>query len=176
MILTPYLNLEDEIFDIICNNPGIHFRGILEKCGREVGVVTYHLKILKKENAILSISHRKRVLYFDHSWSDRVNEVELLISYLRKRQSREILLFLTDPANQQLALKELAARLDRSPSNLQWHVKKLIDDHLVQPIRKGRKIILKLLVEEKILNHLGKEVFPSRWEQFLDEIEDKFGR
>lgn len=174
--MTPYLNLEHEIFYIICNNPGIHFRGILEKCAREVGVVTYHLKNLKKENAILSISHGKRVLYFDHSWSDRVDEVDLLISYLRKNQSREILLFLTDPINQQLALKEIAARLNRSPSNLQWHVKKLIDDQLLEPIRKGRKIVLKLLVEERVLDHLGKEIYPSRWEHFLDEIEDKFGR
>ncbi len=165
------------ILTLIQQNPGVHFRAILNLAGRQIGVVEYHLHQLEKNEKIVSVRHRGRKLFFDISWQDRINEVKTIINNLRKSVPREILLFLAqDPEHQNLSIKEVASRLKRSPSNFHWHIKRIIDDELINPVRIGRQVTLKLQLKEELINTLGKEIFPNRWEKFLDEIEARFGR
>ena len=87
------------------------------------------------------------------------------------------MLFLAQsPSNTTLSIKEIANHLNQSPSNLHWHIKRLIEDKLVSPLRKGRLVTLQLTITVSVINLLGKEIYPNRWDLLLDDIERKFGR
>ena len=75
-----------------------------------------------------------------------------------------------------LSIKEIALQLKQSPSNLHWHIKRLIEDKLIIPVRKGRRITLQLNINVTVINSLGKEIYPNRWDLLLDDIERRFGR
>ena len=144
---------------------------------RQIGVVEYHLRQLEKNRTIISINHRSQKLYFDISWEESVGELKALINHLRKKISRQILLLLTQrPEFQNKSMKELANEIKKSPSNLHWHIKRLIEDELIIPQRRGRSIILKLNVTPELISRLGEEIYPTRWDKFLDDIDTKFGR
>ena len=166
-----------DILEIIYDNPGTHFRAIVELSKRQIGVVEYHLSRLEKESQIISIKHRDRKLFFPINWEDRIPNVKFLIDNLRKQIPRLILLILTEmPENQNISLLELAVKMGKSPSSLHWHIKRLVEDNLLKSVRRGRIVTLKLLIEPSFVYNLGIEIFPSRWEKFLDDIENRFNR
>ncbi|MHA2030089.1 MAG: winged helix-turn-helix transcriptional regulator [Candidatus Kariarchaeaceae archaeon] len=167
----------DIIFAIISDNPGIHFRAIVEECGKQIGVVDYHLNKLLKDHKIVSFKHRGHKLFFLHQWENRIIEYKHLIDTLRKTIPRSILLFLAQSKNNtNLSIKQIADQLKQTPSNLHWHIKRLIEDKLVVPVRKGREVTLQLNIKIPIINFLGKEIYPNRWDRLLDDIEMRFGR
>ncbi|OLS27326.1 MAG: hypothetical protein HeimC2_11630 [Candidatus Heimdallarchaeota archaeon LC_2] len=175
--MTNHEDVSEIIYYIIQDNPGIHFRSILEKSDKQIGVVDYHLTKLEKNNQIISIKHRNLKLFFLKSWENRLNEFKHLIDALRKTTPRNILLFLAqNPNHENLSTKEVAVNLNLSPSNLHWHVKRLVEDKLIIGIRKGRQVTLKLNVEILTIIFLGNEIYPSKWERILDDIESRFGR
>ena len=163
-----------EIFYLINENPGIHFRGIVKELNREVGVIDYHLQVLEKDRVIISVKYRSLKIYFDHTWEKSLDEVKIIVANLKKKTSRSILLLLCEnKENQNVPLKELATKLGKSPSNLHWHVKRLIEDRIVRSMRRGREVTLKLNVDRSLLHRLGNLVFPSKWDIFIDEIHDR---
>lgn len=79
----------DSIFDLIEENPGIHFREIQRRSGLAVGQVEYHLYQLEKESRIVTREDGKVKRYFcanEGSYSERQ-----VLFYLRSNNSREIL-------------------------------------------------------------------------------------
>ncbi|MHA2252500.1 MAG: winged helix-turn-helix transcriptional regulator [Candidatus Kariarchaeaceae archaeon] len=172
-----YLDTSSNIFDIVRDHPGSHFRAIVNLSNRQIGVVEYHLHQLEKEEQIISVRHRGHKLFFDSTWEGRITKVKIIIDNLRKSLPREILIFLAQfPENQKLSIKEVAQNLKKSPSNFHWHIKRMIEDQLIIPVRRGRKVTLSLGIDEELINSLGSEIFPNRWDKFLDEIEARFGR
>jgi predicted transcriptional regulator len=171
------LDTADLIHTLVQEHPGSHFRAIVKLSNRQIGVVEYHLHQLERKEKIISVRHRGLKLFFDRMWDERIPEVKLIINSLRKTVPRETLLFLAQyPENQNSSIKEVAIALNKSPSNFHWHIKRMTEDNLIKPVRKGRMVTLHLNVEESLINTLGKEIFPNRWEKFLDDIEERFGR
>ena len=165
----------EQIYQIIKNHPGIHFRGIVTEASRQIGVVGYHLDLLERENRIIAIRHRRYKLFFDSSWKNQIQEVKVLVSNLRKTIPRAILLLLSHfPETQEICIKDLANILKLSPSSLHWHIKNLIQDQLINTRRKGREVVLNLLIDKDVINFLGQKIYPNRWEKFLDQIDSIF--
>ncbi|MFW9916731.1 MAG: winged helix-turn-helix transcriptional regulator [Candidatus Thorarchaeota archaeon] len=165
----------ERIYQIIQEHPGIHLRGIVAESGRQIGVVVYHLKVLEQAERIIGIRYRRNKLFFDGSWRTQIEEVKGLVSYLRKKIPRAILLLLSQfPETQELCLTDLSKILQLPPSTLHWHITKLVQDQLVSSRRRGREVILELLVEKSVVNQLGEKVYPTRWEKFLDDIDRTF--
>lgn len=165
----------EHIFQIIKNHPGIHFRGIVTESNRQIGVVEYHLRVLEQSKRIVTIRHRRNKLFFDSSWKQQLPEVKTLVSNLRKTLPRAILLLLSQyPETQEICIKDLAKVLNRPPSSLHWHINNLIRDQLITTRRIGREVVLELLIEKQLINHLGQKVYPTRWDKFLDDIDHMF--
>ncbi|MFX1513502.1 MAG: winged helix-turn-helix transcriptional regulator, partial [Promethearchaeota archaeon] len=132
-------NSTEEIHRIIKDHPGIHFRGIVTKSGRQIGVVTYHLDILNQAQRIITIRHRRQKLFFDTSWTPQLQEIKVLVTNLRKKIPRAILLLLSQfPETQEHCIKNIAKILNLPPSTLHWHIKNLIQDQIITSRRKGR--------------------------------------
>ena len=72
------------------------------------------------------------------------------------------------------SLKQIASDIGIAQSTLNWHVKRMIDDEIVQPKRYGRIVTLRLFIGHDIVRTIGNEIYPSRWEKFLDYINDSF--
>ncbi len=173
--MTEFVDTAEDIYKIIESHPGIHFRQILEESGRQLGVVEYHLQRLEKGERIISVHHRNLKLFFDFTWRLRIGSVMILIANLRKTVPRQILLLLSQsPEMHNLSIKELAKVLEMSPSALHWHIKRLTEDELIKPCRRGREVTLELLFDKELISKLGREIYPNRWERFLDSIEAKF--
>ncbi len=169
-----YQDTREDIYYLIKENPGIHFRGIAKELNREVGVIDYHIQDLERDRIIVSVKYRSLKIYFDHSWEKSLHEVKIIVANLKKNTTRSLLLLLGEnKENQNVPLKELATILGKSPSNLHWHVKRMIDDRIVRSIRRGREVTLKLNVDNSLLHRLGNLVFPSKWDLFIDEIHDR---
>jgi len=165
----------EQIYHIIKNHPGIHFRGIVTESSRQIGVVGYHLNLLERENRIITIRHRRNKLFFDSSWKKQLQEVKTLVSNLRKTIPRAILLLLSHfPETQEICIKDLANILDLPTSSLHWHIKNLIRDQFINTKRKGREVVLELLIAKDVINQLGQKIYPNRWEKFLDHIDSIF--
>ena len=164
-----------DLFELIKNNPGTHFRKLIELSDRAVGVVEYHIKRLEHENIIFSVKQGGFTRYFDFTWKDRLDQVKFLIGHLRKRTSRKLILLLSlYPEYETKSLKELAESMGKSPPALNWHVKSLVNDLILEPVRRGRTVTLRLKIERSVVNTLGKDIYPSRWDEFLDNIHDLF--
>ncbi|MHA2231978.1 MAG: winged helix-turn-helix transcriptional regulator [Candidatus Hodarchaeales archaeon] len=165
----------EQIYQIIENHPGIHLRGIVAASGRQIGVVVYHLKVLEQAGRIVSIRYRRNKLFFDGSWRMQIDEVKGLVSHLRKKIPRAILLLLSQfPETQELCITDLSKILDLPPSTLHWHTTKLIQDQLIASRRRGREVVLELLIEKSVVQQLGEKIYPTRWEKFLDDIDRTF--
>ncbi|MFW9990830.1 MAG: winged helix-turn-helix transcriptional regulator [Candidatus Odinarchaeota archaeon] len=165
----------EHIYQIIKDHPGIHFRGIVTESGRQIGVVVYHLELLEKSHRVIIIRHRSYKLFFDSSWRTQIQEVKALVSNLRKKIPRAIILLLSQfPVTQEICIKDLARILNLPPSTLHWHVKNLIQDQIMTSRRRGREVILELLLDKTVVNQLGQRIYPTRWDKFLDDIDGAF--
>ena len=81
-------SLRDTIFQVIADNPGIHFREIQRKSGSAVGQLEYHIYQLEKQEKISIKQDGKLKRYFvvtGTGFSERK-----LIYYLRNGITREI--------------------------------------------------------------------------------------
>ncbi|MFX0210144.1 MAG: winged helix-turn-helix transcriptional regulator [Candidatus Hodarchaeota archaeon] len=165
----------EQIHQIIKDHPGIHFRGIVTESGRQIGVISYHLDLLVQAHRIIAIKHRKHKLFFDSSWIDQLQGIKALVTNLRKKIPRAILLLLSQfPETQELCIKDLAEILKLPPSTLHWHIRRLIQDQIIMSKRRGREVVLQLSLDKEVINHLGEKVYPTRWDQFLDDVDRVF--
>ncbi|MCY3413733.1 MAG: winged helix-turn-helix transcriptional regulator [Candidatus Heimdallarchaeota archaeon] len=172
--MSEYVDTRNIVFEAIKNNPGIHFRALVELLERQVGVINYHIDGLEKEELIIAIKDRKKKLLFDHTWKDKLPNIIKIVSNLKKSVPRQILLILHKvPNNGGILMKELGQKLGMSSSSLHWHVKRLIEDDLIIPKRRGREVVLKLQISIENIEYIGREIYPSKWDTFLDEINER---
>ncbi len=165
----------EEIYNLIVNEPGIHFRGIMDRMQKQIGVISYHINKMELEDKIISIRHRKLKLFFSKSWEENVNEIKSVITNLRKKIPRLIIMSLAQyPNTQSLSLKDLSALLQMPTSSFHWYIKRLIEDGILKPIRKGRTVLLTFKVDPLLIKNLGKKIYPTKWDKFLDEVDSIF--
>ena len=167
-------DIRNQILELIIQNPGIHFRKLQDISGHEVGVVNYHTKVLENSKEIFSISHKGYRLFFEYKWHDDRDQVLKLIGYLRKSTPRKLLIYLLLKESEKRSLKQIADDINIAPSTLNWHIKRLVDDDIIQAKRYGRMVTLVLVIDHTIVRTIGNEIFPSKWEKFLDYINDNF--
>ncbi len=169
------METNEQIYNVIVNEPGIHFRAIMERLQKQTGVISYHLNKMENEDLILSIRHRKEKLFFDKSWDGKIEEIKSLISNLRKKNPRLIIISLNRfPETKSLALNELSEVLDIPKSSFHWYVKNLIEDGILEPKRSGRTVSVSLKADKTIVEQLGKTVLPNRWDKLLDDVDSIF--
>lgn len=136
-----------EIFNLVKNNPGIHFRGICDKLGLSVGVVQYHLNLLVSAGLLFVCIDGRYKRFFE---SSMFTETDIkIISLLRKETVRKILRTLLDDGA--ILHKGLVRKLGISSQALTWQMSQLKRTGLVKAV-KEEKSVRYFLNEEKAIN------------------------
>lgn len=163
--MTEPTSTRESIFNLIENNPGIHFREIQRKSGLAVGQVEYHLYQLEKEQKIVTREDGKVKRYFcirNSSYSERQ-----LIFYLRSSNSREVLQKLAH--NEMLPLQALTRVRKSKIEKRKIAIERMVKDGILEyvDIRGVENLRIKDL--STVL-----EVARRYRESFLDTLSDNF--
>jgi predicted transcriptional regulator len=166
----------NKIYDIINQNPGIYTSKIAELMGMSTQLTDYHLLYLERKKIILATKdpieyYRK---YYTVESTIRTEDKKLL-DLLSKRISFEILMLLLK--HDSLQHKDLAKKLNMSPSKLSYHLSKLESDNaiIMQPYGetkgyhlKNKDEIVRILriYQKRITLSLAVDEFRDIWNDF----------
>jgi predicted transcriptional regulator len=121
------LDSRRRIFDLIRSRPGTYLREMERELGMQVGVLTYHLKVLMDAGMVRMEEEGNHQRYFPAEgfiFTDRK-----IISYLRNRSARAILMYSMDRGS--ISFSDLLALMGTSKSTLSYHLKRLSSAGLI---------------------------------------------
>jgi predicted transcriptional regulator len=123
------------IYGYICQNPGIHLRGLSAEMGMKMGTLRYHLNVLHHTHKIAVAGDATSVRFFENSGTYSADE-QLIHKHLRNETTRKILSVLTE---RPLATRQdLAEAAGITGPSVSWHMKRLEEDRIVISRREGR--------------------------------------
>ncbi|MEK6926351.1 MAG: winged helix-turn-helix transcriptional regulator [Nanoarchaeota archaeon] len=152
-----------KVYELVRENPGLHFREIERKSKIPYGTLKYHLNFLVKKDLLVEKKYENNARYFSKEFSP---DDFPILSLLRQKSIRKILLFLISSKN--CAHSDIASFTKLSPSTVSWHLSKLIRKGVIEKtsikpiiyrLRVDKDDIIKLLISYK--------------ESFLDSLVDK---
>ena len=144
-------------------NPGIRYRELLRLTGWVNGVLTYHLAALERESVIKVDRQSRMTRYFPLSIPD--NESSIL-KFVRHEPIRQIVLFILE--NDMCAFNEIVDHLQKSPSTVSSHLKRLREADIIS-VRNGEYKLYKLTDKELVA-----EVLSKYKASFLDKVVDDY--
>lgn len=123
------LEPRQRIFNYIKKNPGLHLRELSRKINIPKTTLRYHLRFLKKQNliAVKSEGVYRRIHVID-KLGTRDREI---LNLLRQEVPCKILLYLSSLII--CSQIELSKELDKSPTTIEFHLKKLVDMDIIKP-------------------------------------------
>jgi len=125
-----------EIFSLIQDTPGVHFRGICDNLALSIGVVQYHLAVLVSAGLVTMYSDGKMQRYFEaKKYTPRKMQ---LISLLRHKTSGAILNALKCGGT--VGHGELASELSITSQGLTWQMRRLRKEGVVQVASDGLRL------------------------------------
>ena len=125
------LHLENRrrIYNCIRNNPGLHIRGVAKRLRLTYYNVNYHLNYLKKLG-LISVKKNNSYSRLYCTNCIGIKEKEIL-NIIRQKTPRHILIFMcTFVVTSQ---KELSINLEKHPTTITFHLKKLLDIGVIEP-------------------------------------------
>ncbi|MDD5148165.1 MAG: metalloregulator ArsR/SmtB family transcription factor, partial [Candidatus ainarchaeum sp.] len=137
-----FLDTRQRIYNLIEQNPGLHFREIQRRTGLAVGSLQYHLDYLAKKH-IVRIEKRGKFTRYYSVQGHQLGESQQTMSLLRQESLRKIMIFLL--TKRRANNTRIAEALGLSPSTISWHLEKLVSAGLLEKKRKGRKIYYKVV-------------------------------
>lgn len=144
------LEIRRKIFHYIKNNPGLHLRELARRLEIPKTTFDYHLRYLEKQEMILKKQDRKFYRYYATKNVD--NKYKTVIGLLREKILRRIILFLfLYPEHTRF---DIANDLGNSPSTISHHLKKLIDNDIVEKDSSGHKYIYRIKNQSELYNLL----------------------
>lgn len=115
----------DGIFKLIKGDPGIHFRGVCQQLGKEIGVVQYHLHVMGKDGAISSVLDGRFTRYYAREDRFSAMEKAVLASWHRPVE-REMLVLLATGGIKGSLTRETMARAGVTSQAVTWHVNRMV--------------------------------------------------
>ena len=131
------LKIRRQIYSFILKHPGLHFKSISKELNIPKTTTSYHLNCLIKRHMIIANyegkCHRCYV-------NDKVSCTDKkILDFLRQDTPRKILIFLMMYTGGSLV--ELGKNLDRDPTTVAVHLRKLQDIDIIEPAQIGNGII-----------------------------------
>lgn len=124
-----------EIYSLVKDNPGIHFRGICDNLALSIGMVQYHTGILVSAGFLSVYSDGKMLRYFNTGkYSARGMKI---ISLLRHKTRGKILKIISE--KRAVTHGELASQLSITSQGLTWQIHNLEKEGVIQETRNGLK-------------------------------------
>jgi DNA-binding MarR family transcriptional regulator len=129
------LDSRRKIYNYILKHPGLHLRQLAKEIDIPFSTLKYHLNGLLKHDLLYKQSETK---YFRYYVKNKVNnEYKEIMPFLRQRASLNIILYLLiwHGASQ----TELSRNLEKHPTTINFHLKKLIKAGIIErfPIENG---------------------------------------
>ncbi|WP_137285749.1 winged helix-turn-helix transcriptional regulator [Halorussus salinisoli] len=160
----PDLESRREIYGLVEENPGTHFRHLLEQLDYAQGTLQYNLRQLIDDGLVESSDDGKYTRYYpagEFSESDQI-----VMNALRRKYSRHIIAHLL--ADGPLTTSDLSDRLEKSNSTISWHLSKLTDADLVTKERDGVAVYYTLTDSER-----ARYLYTIHRQSFTDRLVDR---
>ncbi len=161
------LELENRrlIYQLISKYPGMYLREIEKNLGLAVGVLEYHLSHMVKNEILTVEEDGNRIRYFvtgGVNYGDKNT-----IGLLRQKIPRRVVLYLM--LNPNVKFKDVLEQFEVSKSTLSFHIKKLVDAHLVEATKEGRETSYEVIDPETVAR-----IILTYKASFLDSLVDRF--
>ena len=160
------LETRRRIYELIKKTPGIHFREIERRLKVAVGNLQYHLQYLEKKNLIKVEKDEEYIRYYPKGTPLDETDKKIM-SFLRRRTSRRILIYLLN--NPYANNKDVSTAVGLSPSTVSWHLSKLVEARVVERKKEGRESFFKVRDAERIV-----KLLITYKESFLDKLVEGF--
>ncbi|WAI01447.1 winged helix-turn-helix transcriptional regulator [Methanogenium organophilum] len=127
--------VRSEMFECICNNPGITFSALARECNIGKGTQQYHLKLLMREHKIISVKKKGQTGFFENN--SKYGELQqTMLLQLRSDTVRQIYEILILHPN--VSRKEVARYLGISGSSVTWQMERLCAEGTVSATKSGK--------------------------------------
>ncbi|MHA1680648.1 MAG: winged helix-turn-helix transcriptional regulator [Promethearchaeota archaeon] len=138
----------ERIYALIGENPGIHFREICRQLEKEIGVVQYHVYVLKKFGMVSTMRDGRYNRYFvkDPLLDEKAQMV--ICSWLRPVEMKILSMLYGSPTSE-MVTKDLVSPCAVTMQAISWHLKRLSKMELVS-FRGKNLLVLPTETREKI--------------------------
>lgn len=160
---------EELILDIINNNPGINFRGIMRKAGLANGSTSLHIRKIENKGLVHVERKPRNTRYFPPS----LKESSFIASALQRPTTRLIMITLLEEGNDGLDFSQIVQKTNRIKSIVSFYLSQLVKSDVVVMEIKNRKRVYKLK-ERQIVDQLIEKYHPTLIEKTVDSFTDTF--
>ncbi len=144
------LDTRRNIYDLIVSYPGLHEREIARRLDISLSTLDYHLHYMEKRGLIVARKDGRYTRYFA---AKKVGtEDKKIIVLLRQKTPRQVVLYLLEHPG--AIHKDICGAVDKSPSTVSFHLKKLVKAGVVEGISLGRKTAYEVVDEDAVINTL----------------------
>lgn len=137
-----FLDLENRryVYNFILRNPGFHLRKLSRELNIPKSTLNYHLNFLKKHDMIIEKNDKKYLRYYV---SQKVGNIDKkILGIIRQNIPRKIILFLFIYPSR--SRKQISKDLDKPPTTISYHLKKLIEKEIIFKYTLRGKIVYKI--------------------------------
>lgn len=161
-----------KIMRYIEENPGCYLRKIKKDLNLSMGTIQYYLNKLEYDGKISSQRNGLHKHYFAIGVFN--DDEKDLIKFLTQETPREILLFIVE--NGAPTQTEIVNKIMISPSSINWHLKRLIQAHLLDEIRDGKfkRYSLSSKTSSLKIAKLLRHYHPSIWDRWSNRLAEMF--
>ena len=157
--------MRHSLYSLISESPGLHFRELQRRSRLATGQLLYHLNWMV-ETALLRTTNDGEYLRF-YTQVEIGDEERRILELARQKSVRHILLHLLDSgtANPEAIVEKLSL----SPSTVTFHLKKLVNEGIVEREAEGRKAFFTVRDPEAV-----RRILVKYRDSFLDRMVDRF--
>lgn len=132
------LETRRDIYALVRSVPGLHMRDIQRRLELSIALAEYHLRYLEEAGMLVSVEEGGYRRYYPATAVDGGPGIgardRRVLSVLRQPVALRIALYLLTVESS--TLSEVAAALERSPSGLSFHLKKLVRHGIVRRLER----------------------------------------
>lgn len=156
----------ERIRRVVEDEPGIHFRGVARSLDVAPGQVQYHVRQLRRSDAVVAEDHRGRTHYYPPSLDPWERQA---LAVLRRETARDVVAYLLEHGESDPETVTGAVGIARS--TLEWHLETLVEAGLVEKQRnEGNRVTLAPVQPEQTAELLA-TVAPSLAGRLVDRFE-----
>jgi predicted transcriptional regulator len=149
----------------VADHPGVHFNKLARELGLATGQLQYHLKKLRRADALVSKSLYGRTHYYTPEYGEWERGA---VAVLRRETARDVLLHLIESGPS--APAPVADDLGIARSTLEWHLGHLTEQDLVEKRRDERGRVTLVLARPAETAAMLRLIEPSIPERLVDRF------
>jgi len=144
------LKIRRQIYNFVLTFPGLHLRELSRKLNVPKTTLNYHLTYLKNENLIVEkLENRYKRYYVNKKVG---NNDKTILGFMRQDVPRKIMLFLF--LYPEHSRNDISQEIEKTPSTITFHLKKLIDNDIVEKRRLGHGYAYRVKNQKEMYNML----------------------